>query len=149
MEGEMGGGRDTQAQWGFQAVFLSSLPVSPGRCIRTNTLATKPHTDRGRSGVPWLSLNHCAYLTLHPCLPINGNIDHLRPHATPRSPLCTGYQSLLLVPTGILAHQHLSTLQGLVAHLPSRLQAAFGDIVLLTSGLKVVMLTGRQCSKAA
>jgi RecG-like helicase len=41
------------------------------------------------------------------------------------------------VPTGILAHQHLSTLQGLVSRLPPMLQKAFGDIVLLTSGLKV------------
>ncbi|KAF5829385.1 P-loop containing nucleoside triphosphate hydrolase protein [Dunaliella salina] len=47
-----------------------------------------------------------------------------------------GYQSLLLVPTGILAQQHFNTLQNLVDRLPAKLQQDFGKIALLQGGLK-------------
>lgn len=41
------------------------------------------------------------------------------------------------MPTGILAHQHLATLKGLVERLPAKMRHAFGDVMLLHGGLKV------------
>lgn len=63
--------------------------------------------------------------------------------------LCAGYQSLLLVPTGILAQQHLHTLRDLVSRLPPKMRQDFGEIVLLSSGLKVCKVLGEGCGQRA